>query len=167
MLAVNHLVLLAATALLAVELWLKFSSPTRLVTDNTIIVINVCMGSVSLAAVLGVGALFMARIWSATRAGKRWLHRRRRTVALFAAELVVQGVNLCFFVAANGLVLARPCSWFTTPSAVLGQLQFTCWTTVSLVQPTLVLTPCRQVAWRKLDDGEQGYISYRHGAQGM
>ena len=130
-LAVNHLVLLAATALLAVELWLKFSSPTRLVTNNTIIVINVCVGAVSLAAVLGVGALLMARIWGATRAGKRWSHRRRRGVTLFATELVVQGVNLCFFIAVNGLVLARPCTWFTTPSVVLGQLQYSCWTTVS------------------------------------
>lgn len=47
------------------------------------------------------------------RAGRVWAARRKRTVALFAAELLVQLLNLSMFLAPNAFIAARPCSWFT------------------------------------------------------
>ena len=87
-------------------------------------IINVSVASACLAAVLVVGASFLARVSETRRrSGAAWGGRRRRLVQLMGVDLAVQFLSLVFFLVPSALVIAHPCSWFLVQTQVL-QLSF-------------------------------------------
>ncbi|PSC75484.1 alpha beta-hydrolase [Micractinium conductrix] len=123
--------LAVATAILVWETCVKFTHPgTDLVEFDSLVAANVAIASTCLAASLAVGGLLVWRVRAVNRAGRRWAPLRKRTVAVFGAELAVQCVNLVFYLAPNAFVLTKSCAWFLTPVHVSSVVRWTCWNTL-------------------------------------
>ncbi|KAK9818417.1 hypothetical protein WJX72_012370 [[Myrmecia] bisecta] len=91
---------------------------------------NVTAASACLAALLATLAMYGWRVWLVHRAGKQWTHRRRKQACLCLCELVVQMVNLVFYLVPNVYTLLHACAWYHPIVHVSGLLRWTCWNTL-------------------------------------
>lgn len=108
-------------------------------------IINVSVASACLAAVLVVGASFLARVSETRRrSGAAWGGRRRRMVQLMGVDLAVQFLSLVFFLVPSAIIIAHPCSWFLVQTQVL-QLSFLQLLIFLQLLNFLLLNSCRQV----------------------
>jgi hypothetical protein len=117
-------------------------SDRYLIENDTLVYVNIVIASTCLAALLCVGSLYALRTGEANAAAKHWSPRRKRIVTLYSAELVIQIINLAFYLVPNVYVLCIPCSWFFLPIHIFGTIRWSCWSAVSCVRQKHSGPPC-------------------------
>ncbi|KAL4429353.1 hypothetical protein ABPG77_005127 [Micractinium sp. CCAP 211/92] len=116
--------------------------------------VNIGVGAICLPAMLLTCACFGRRVWAAARSvrqgGARPLSPRKRcTLGLTCAELVLHTLNLGCYLAMNIYSIEVPCGWFNVPVDALALISLTIWNTIfclNLCRP-LVLLPSG--SWRR------------------
>ena len=83
-----------------------------LIRDDKLFVSNLAMASCSLAALLGVGVLFVYRFAHFQRAGYSWTSRRKRLMIMTGIELISDLLAVAFYLAPNAFAIAVPCGFF-------------------------------------------------------
>lgn len=73
-----------------------------------------------------------APICRVNASGKRWSHRRRRLATLAGAELALQLVSACLFLAPNASLIVHECTWF---SSLIAWSAFVRWALASSRSP--------------------------------
>ncbi|KAL0035255.1 hypothetical protein WJX79_008828 [Trebouxia sp. C0005] len=94
---------------------------------------NVSLGALCFAALSTCCIILASRVLNSHRQRKHWSRRRKVTVALNGAELCVQLVNVCVWVAPNAILLRHNCQWFEPFVIWTAFTSWTCWNTIFLI----------------------------------
>jgi hypothetical protein len=132
LLRIQRAAVTAALGLLLWEIWLKATKDEgALLRNDELVIVNLVISSACLAVLLVVAAFFFGGVWRTKVKGLRWVHHRKRVVIHYGAGLVVQMINLIFFLVPNAVTYGNDrCGWYLLPVHVSGAIRWTCWNTV-------------------------------------
>lgn len=97
---------------------------------NSIYIANTVIAACQIVALSGFSLYFLFRLWTANMSGKRWSHRRKRSVGIALTELTLQLTNSVLFLVPNAYVLDRECAWFNQVTIWTAFFSWTIWNTL-------------------------------------
>ena len=102
-------------------------------THDRIFILNTVVSSMCVGALAVASAMLSWRMYNVKRSGKMWWSRQKRVVGFMCTQLVLQMVNVTFYLAPNAyyLVNYEACPWQLLPVHVFGFIRWTCWAAVS------------------------------------
>lgn len=135
----SQVILAFCVALVVVEAVWKYQGSNRLLQNDQLLVLNICVGSIILSSLFLVVSVFLMKLFKARALGKKWSFRRIRVIVLAAVDGTALFISCSCFLAGNVVAYAVGCGWFLGAVKILSFVRLTGFTALIANQFLLVL----------------------------